>query len=93
MFIQSKMITILLIIVQDCIAVEEEIENCDRVQFSFDQNGKNTSENFTRQSFDKNGKPVYYSVFGSKNNLSRAVIWWSNKTNNWLSQTNSKAWW
>ena len=86
MFVQSKMITILLIIVHGCIAVVEVFENCDRVQFSFnDQTGTNSIQNFTKQSFVKNGKPVYYSVFGLKEHWRHSVIWWSN-TNKWVSQ-------
>ena len=86
------MVTILLIIVYGCIVVAEEIDNCDRVQFSFnDQTGTNSIQNFTKQSFNKNGNPVYFSVFGSKNNWSYSLIWWNNETNNWSSQTKSKA--
>ena len=88
MFVQSKMITILLIIVHGCIAVVEEFENCDRVQFSFnDQTGTNSIQNFTKQSFDKNGKSVYYSVFRLKKKLRYSVIWWNKKSDKWLSQT------
>ena len=88
MFVQSKMITILIMIVQVCVAVVEEFGNCDRVQFSFnDQTGTNSIQNFTKQSSDKNGKPVYYSVFRFKNKLRYSVIWWNKKTNKWLSQT------
>ena len=87
MFIQSKIITLLLIIVHGCIAVEGETENCDRVQFSFsDQTSTDSIHTFTKQSFIKNGKPVYYSVFGVKGIWRYSVIWWDNKTN-WLSQT------
>ena len=92
MFVQSQMITILLIIVHGCIAVVEEFENCNRVQFSFnDQTGTNSIQNFTKQSFNKNGKPEYYSVFGPKKKWRYSVIWWNNKINNWLSQTRSEA--
>ena len=89
MFIQSKIVTIFLIILHGCILVA--VENCDRFQFSFDQNSKNISKNFTKQSFNKNGKPVYFSVFGPKKNWSYSVIWWNKETNNWSSQTKSKA--
>ena len=88
MLIQSKMITILSMIVHGCIAVTEKFENCDRVQFSLhDQTSTDSIQNFTKQSFDKNGKPVYYSVFGFKKKLRYSVIWWNKKTNKWLSQT------
>ena len=82
------MVTILLIIVYGCIVVAEEIDNCDRVQFSFnDPTGTNSIQNFTRQSFVKNGKPMYYSVFRFKKKLRYSAIWWNKKTNKWLSQT------
>ena len=88
MFIQRKIVTILLIVVHGCNAVTEKFENCDRVQFSLsDQTSKNSIQNFTKQSFDKNGKPVYYSVFGPKKKWRYSVIWWNKKTNKWLSQT------
>ena len=88
MFVPSKMITILLIIVHGCNAVPEKFENCDRVQFSLsDQTSKNSIQNFTKQSFAKNGKPVYYSMFGPKKKWRYSVIWWNKKTNKWLSQT------
>ena len=88
MFVQSKMVTILLMIVHGCIAVTEEFENCDRVQFSLsDQTGKDSIQNFTKQPSDKNGKPVYYSVFRSKKLWRYTIMWWNNQTNNWLSQT------
>ena len=75
-------------IVQVCVAVVEEFQNCDRVQFSFnDQTGTNSIQNFTKQSSDKNGKPVYYSAFGFKKKLRYSIIWWNKKSNKWLSQT------
>ena len=88
MFVQSKMVTILLMIVHGCIAVTEEFENCDRVQFSLsDQTGKDSIQNFTKQPSDKNGKSVYFSVFRFKKKLRYSVIWWNKKNNKWLSQT------
>ena len=88
MFILSKMVTVLFIIFLGCTAVAKESEKCDRVQFSFDdQNGVNANQNFTKQSFEKNGKPVYYSDFKTKKNYNQRTIWWDNETNTWLSQT------
>ena len=82
------MVTFLVMLVLGCSAVAKESENCDRVQFSFnDQNGKNTSQNFTRQSLEKNRQPVYYSLSGPKNQLRQTIIWWNNENNTWLSQT------
>ena len=82
------MARILLIIFLGCTAVAKESEKCDRVQFSFnDQDGKNTNQNFTKQSFEKNGKPVYYSDFKTKKIYKQRTIWWNNETNTWLSQT------
>ena len=89
MFIQEKMVTLFSIIFLGCSAVAKEIsENCDRVQFSFDdQKGINNNQNFTKQSFDKNGKPVYYSFAGPRIQWRYTIIWWNNETNRWLSQT------
>ena len=84
------MVLILVIIFLGCSAVAKKSENCDRVQFSLeDQNGINTNQNFTKQSFEKNGKPVYYSEIGPKNDYKETIIWWNNETNTWLSQTRS----
>ena len=86
MFIQRKIVTILLLVVHGCIAVVAENENCNRVQFTLeDQTGNSSIQNFTKQSIAKNGKPVYYSVFGLKEHWRHSVIWWSN-TNKWVSQ-------
>ena len=88
MFIQSKMVLILVIIFLGCSAVAKESEKCDRVQFSFDdQNGTTTNQNFTETSLEKNGQPVYYSLIGPKKNYKQIIVWWNNETNTWLSQT------
>ena len=87
MFIQRKIVTILLLVVHGCIAVVAENENCNRVQFTLeDQTGNSIIQNFTKQSIVKNGKSVYYSVFGLKEQWRHSVIWWSNTTNKWVSQ-------
>ena len=92
MFIQRKIVTILLIVVHGCIAVVAENENCNRVQFTLeDQTGNSSNQNFTKQSFAKNGKPVYYSVFRLKEHWRHSVIWWSN-TNKWVSQIGRRSW-
>ena len=92
MFIQRKIVTILLIVVHGCIAVVAENENCNRVQFTLeDQTGNSSIQNFTKQSIVKNGKSVYYSVFGLKEHLTHSVIWWSN-TNQWVSQIGHRNW-
>ena len=89
MFIQIKGATLLVIMFLGCSAVAKESENCDRMQFSFtDLEGINTSQNFTKQSFDKNGQPVYYSYSENTENYNGQTIIWRNKENNtWLSQT------
>ena len=74
-------------VVHGCIAVVAENENCNRVQFTLEnQTGNSSIQNFTKQSFVKNGKSVYYSVFGLKEHWRHSVIWWSYKTKKWLSQ-------
>ena len=56
--------------------------------FTFDDlNGIATNQNFTKQSFEKNGKPVYYSDFKTNKIYKQRTIWWNNETNTWLSQT------
>ena len=69
--------------------VVQESEMCDRVQFSFnDQNGINNIHNFTKQSLEKNGKPVYYTIRKSaKHQNIQTTVWWNHETNSWLSQT------
>ena len=76
------MITVFVMIFVCCIAVAEGSKNCDRVQFFIDgQNGIKTIQNFTKQSFLKNGQPVYYSI----SEYAETVIWRTNET--WISQT------
>ena len=81
MFIQGKMITFLVMIFLVCNALAKGSEMCDQVKFSF--NDQNNNLNFTKQSLEKNGKPVYYAA-----DLDiQTYIWWNNNTNTWLSQT------
>ena len=85
MFVQIKLGLFLVIAFHGCNAVAKESENCDRVQFSFDDlNGIATNQNFTKQSFEKNGKPVYYSLSGPENKNRQLIIWWNNINNTWL---------
>ena len=88
MFIKVKMVILLFILFLGCnVAAKGRSENCDRVQFSFnDQKGINDNQHFTKQSFDKNRKPVYYSSSGPKDQ-SQTIVWWDNENNTWLSQT------
>ena len=76
---------------QDCEDTDDEVaeksEMCDRVQFSFDDQNSITNQNFTKQSFEKNGKPVYYSYRTTENHDFQTMIWWNKKNNTWLSQT------
>ena len=85
MFSRSKMVLIFVIIFLGCSSVANE--NCERVRFSSDDQKDLIKENFTEQSFEQNGKPVYYSVFGPKKKWRYSVIWWNKNTNKWLSQT------
>ena len=89
MFIQVKMVTVLLILFLGCSAVAKESKNCDRVQFSFDnQKSINTNQNFTEQSFNKNGRPVYYSFSKiNKTDDGQTIVWWNKENDTWLSQT------
>ena len=88
-FIHTSMVTCLFIIFLGCHAVAKGSEMCDRVQFSFnDQNNINNNLNFTKQSLEKNGKPVYYTIrkYANYQNV-QTIIWWNQETNSWLSQT------
>ena len=89
LLIQCKMVTLFVLIFLGCSAVTIKSEMCDRVQFSFhDQNNINTSQNFTKQSFVKNGQPVYYSFWRAKNHTKlQTIIWRNNENTIWLSQT------
>ena len=91
MFVQIKLGLFLVIAFHGCNAVAKESENCDRVQFSFDDlNGIATNQNFTKQSFEKNGKPVYYSLSGPENKNRQLIIWWNNINNTWLSGSSTE---
>ena len=80
------MVTVLVLIFLGCIAVTKESEMCDRVQFSF--NGINTRQNFTKQSFEKNGHPVYYYAGGTFKKFIQTIIWQNNENDStWISQT------
>ena len=72
---------------QDC--EDTKNENCDRVLFSFDdQNSINKNQNFTKQFFEKNGQPVYYSFQKTaKDHNMQTIIWQNSENNYWLSQT------
>ena len=83
MFIQTKTVLILVMIFLGCSLVANE--NCDWVRFSSDDQKDLIKENFTQQSLKRNGKPVYYSVAGPKNQYKYTYIWWNNET--WLSKT------
>ena len=82
MFIQSKMVTFLVMIFLSCSAIAKENEKCDRVQFSInDQDGINISQNFTKQKFKINKQPVYYSFKKTQYQLIQTLIWWNNENN------------
>ena len=87
--IECEMVTLLFIIFLGCSAVaKERSEKCDRVQFTVDdQNGISTHQNFTKQSFEKNGKPVYYTFSETANNQLQTIVWWDNENNTWLSKS------
>ena len=86
MLIQSKMVTFLVIVFFGCRVVATESDNCVRVQFSIDdENGINTNQNFTKQSFVKNEQPVYYSYSRTADSkFIQTIIWRDNES--WLSQ-------
>ena len=82
------MVIFLVIVFLGCSADATESKMCDRVQFSFDDlNGINNNQIFTKQIFEKNGQPVYYSFDQVKNENMQSIMWWSIENNTWLSQT------
>ena len=51
---------------------------CDLVQFSFDDSeDANNYQNFTKQSANLNGRPLYYS-------MNQSILWWSKEKESWL---------
>ena len=86
---QNKIILKLLFIILLVCLNYCKSKNCNRIQFDFlDQNGINTSQNFTEQTFRKNGQPVYYSYSRTADyKLIQIIIWRNSENNKWLSQT------
>ena len=83
------MVTTFLTIFLVCSAVAIEIEKCDTtIQFPInDSDGTNIYKNFTKQYFEINEKPVYYSMYGPKDNWNQTTIWWSKENSSWFGKT------
>ena len=80
-----------------CSAVAIESEKCDTtIQFPInDSDGTNIYRNFTKQSYEINGKPVYYSLYGpKKDHWNHTIISWSNEKKSWVGETQDqeKSW-
>ena len=52
-------------------------EKCDTIEFKGVTKFKSFHSNFTKQSFDFNERPLYYS-------LNMEIIWWNSEKNSWL---------
>ena len=93
MLIQNKILAVC--VITSCLfcsaIVANQREKCDVIQFSFTEPGSKSSfHNFTEQHFTMNGRPIYYSLHGTKSNQNQTIIWWNNteKTQEaWIGQT------
>ena len=75
-----------------CVIAVDESEKCDIVQFSYTHKEDINSfhghvYNFTKQNFNKNEKPYYYSLHGTKNNLNETVVMWNITDDAWVALT------
>ena len=52
-------------------------EKCGTIEFKGLSRYTSFHSNFTKQSFDFNGRPLYYS-------LNMEIIWWNSEENSWL---------
>ena len=83
------MVTTFFTIFLVCSAVAIRSEKCDTtIQFPInDSGGSDIYKNFTKQSYEINGKPVYYSLYGPKDHWNQTTIWWSKDVSSWLGKT------
>ena len=89
MLIQNKILIICVITLY--LFYSAIAEKCDVIQFAFTEpGGKSSFHNFTEQHFPMNGRPIYYSLHGTKNNQNQTIIWWNNTEKAqqaWITQT------
>ena len=87
MLIQNKLLIVFVIACLFCSAiVAGKSGECDVIQFNFTNlEGINNVLNFTKQNFPIKGKPVYYSLHGTKQHQNQTIIQWSDNT--WIGQT------
>ena len=53
-------------------------DKCHTIEFKVvSRNSTSFHSNFTKQSFDFNGRPLYYS-------LNMEIVWWNSEENTWL---------
>ena len=71
-------------VIQSCIVIISFIsvltkadEKCDTIEFKGVSRNRSLHSNFTKQSFDFDGRPLYYS-------LNMEIIWWNGEENSWL---------
>ena len=91
MLMQNKILIIFTVKCLFCSTILVQSEKCDIIQFSFTEpGGKSSFHNFTEQHFPMNGRPIYYSLHGTKNNQNQTIIWWNNTEKDqeaWIGQT------
>ena len=77
MVIQSHIAIISFIIWFRLILLAKAENKCDTIEFKVVSRNTSFHSNFTKQSFDFNGRPLYYS-------LNMEIIWWNSEENTWL---------
>ena len=92
MLIQNKILIILTIKCLFCsVILIDGSEKCDIIQFAFTEpGGKYSILNFTEQHIRMNGRPIYYSLHGTKSNQNQTIMWWNNTEEAqaaWIGQT------
>ena len=90
LLIQHKMLILITIKCLFCSAIlVDESEKCDIIQISFTHKEDINSVqehvyNFTKQKYNKNENPYYYSLHGTKNNLKETIIMWNSTDDAWF---------
>ena len=90
LLIQHKILILITIKCLFCSAIlVDGTEKCDIIQISFTLKKETNSVhehvyNFTKQKYNKNENPYYYSLHGTKNNLKETIIMWNSTDDAWF---------
>ena len=90
LLIQHKIIILITIKCLFCFAIiVDESEKCDTIQILITHKEDTNSVheqvyNFTKQKYNQNEKPFYYSLHGTKKNLSETIIMWNSTDDAWF---------